>query len=115
MIRTTRSLRGRYTQRFLYLFILMIFLLVAAVFIMDIAAKPSHTSIATTKTTPRSNSFLMYENNSTLGIKIQYPTNWEKDSYKDKVIFFAPSLAERHGTIIPVGLFVKISNLPFQI
>ena len=93
----------------------MIFLLLAAVFIMDIAAKPSHTSIATTKTTPRSNSFLMYENNSTLGIKIQYPTNWEKDSYKDKVIFFAPSLAEGHGTIVTVGLFVKVSKLPFQI
>ena len=25
------------------------------------------------------NTFLPYENNSTLGIKIQYPSNWEKD------------------------------------
>jgi hypothetical protein len=63
-----------------------------------------------------SNSFLTYENNSALGIKIQYPSNWERDSYHNKVAFFAPPLAEGHNPkIIPVGLFVKVDNLPFEI
>ena len=35
-------------------------------------------------------SFLTYENNSTLGIKIQYPSNWQMDNYSNKVAFFAP-------------------------
>jgi hypothetical protein len=116
MIRTIMSLTGLFPARFLYLFILPIFLLTASVSIMDIAAQPSKTSIAATKTMPSSNRFLTYENNSTLGITIQYPSNWEKDSYHNKLAFFAPSLAEGHNSkIIPVGLFVKVDNLPFEI
>ena len=70
----------------------------------------------TTAATPKptsSNAFLTYENNSTLGINIQYPSNWEKDSYDNKVAFFAPSLD--NPKIIPVSLFVDVDNLPFQI
>jgi hypothetical protein len=47
---------------------------------------------ATTTKPSSSNSFLTYENNCTLGIKIQYPANWQRDSYNNKVAFFAPSL-----------------------
>jgi hypothetical protein len=50
----------------------------------------AQTSTTATKTT-NSNAFLTYENNSTLGIKIQYPSNWQQDSYNNKVAFFAPS------------------------
>src|SRR5713226_4340334 len=67
---------------------------------------------APTKTT-NSNSFLTYENNSTLGIKMQYPANWQRDSYDDKVAFFAPSLG--NSKIIPASMFVDVDNLPFQI
>jgi hypothetical protein len=69
---------------------------------------------ATTPTKPTSsNSFLRYENNSTLGIKIRYPANWQRDSYDDKVAFFAPSLGNLK--IIPASMFVSVDNLPFQI
>ena len=72
-------------------------------------------AIAPTKTT-NSDGFLTYENNSTLGVNIQYPSNWERDTFHDKVAFFAPSLAEGHNPkIIPVVLFVKVDNLPFEI
>ena len=70
----------------------------------------------TTPTTTKpssSNSFLTYENNSTLGIKIQYPADWQRDSYDNKVVFFAPSLG--NPKIIPASLFVDVDNLPFQI
>ena len=56
---------------------------------------PLEQAIAQTTTatkTPNSNAFLTYENNSTLGIKIQYPSIWQRDSYNNKVVFFAPSL-----------------------
>ena len=69
-------------------------------------------TVATPKLTS-SSAFLTYENNSTLGINIQYPSNWEKDSYDNKVAFFAPSLD--NPKIIPVSLFVDVDNLPFQI
>ena len=59
------------------------------------------------------NTFLPYENNSILGIKIQYPATWEKDRYDKKVGFFAPSLG--NPKIIPASLFVDVDNLPFQI
>ena len=115
MIGTVKSLTILFTPNFLFLLLLPIFLLTATVSIMDVAAQ-SKTSIAATKMMPiSSNRFLTYEN-STLGITIQYPSNWEKDSYHNKVAFFAPSLAEGHNPkIIPVILFVKVDNLPFQI
>jgi PsbP-like protein len=74
-------------------------------------AKAENT-ITPTKTT-YGNTFLTYENNSTLGIKLQYPANWERDSYDDKVAFFAPSLG--NSEIIPASMFVEVDNLPFQI
>ncbi len=72
------------------------------------------TTTTATKTT-NSNAFLTYENNSTLGVKIQYPSNWQRDSYNNKVAFFAPSLAEGNKKIIPVAMFVEVDSLPFQI
>src|SRR3989442_10732872 len=51
----------------------------------------------TTAATPKptsSNAFLTYENNSTLGIKIQYPANWERVESEDNVqgvLFLSPS------------------------
>jgi hypothetical protein len=47
----------------------------------------------TTKPTS-GNSFLTYENNSTLGIKMQYPANWERIESEDNdhgVLFLSPS------------------------
>src|SRR5437870_12579405 len=75
----------------------------------------AQTTTATTTKPASSNSFLTYENNSTLGIKIQYPANWQRDSYDNKVAFFAPSLQEGSSKIIPASLFVSVHNLPFQI
>jgi hypothetical protein len=37
----------------------------------------AQTTTTATKTT-NSNTFLTYENNSTLGVKIQYPDNWQR-------------------------------------
>jgi hypothetical protein len=37
----------------------------------------AQTTTTATKTT-NSNEFLTYENNSTLGVKIQYPANWQR-------------------------------------
>src|SRR5947209_19938767 len=51
----------------------------------------------TTAATPKptsGNFFLTYENNSTLGIKIQYPANWERIESEDNVhgvLFLSPS------------------------
>jgi hypothetical protein len=73
----------------------------------------AETSNATTTKPSSGNSFLTYENNSTLGIKIQYPTNWQRDSYDNKVAFFAPSLG--NSQIIPASMFVEVDSLPFQI
>jgi hypothetical protein len=53
---------------------------------------PLQQAIAQTTAATNSNAFLTYENNSTLGIKIQYPSNWQMDNYSNKVAFFAPSL-----------------------
>ncbi len=80
-------------------------------------AAPLQQAIATTTATKttNSNAFLTCENNSTLGVKIQYPSNWQRDSYNNKVAFFAPSLAEGNKKIIPVAMFVEVDNLPFQI
>jgi len=74
----------------------------------------AQTTTTATKTT-NSNAFLTYENNSTLGVKIQYPSNWQRDSYNNKVAFFAPSLAEGNKKLIPVAMFVEVDSLPFQI
>jgi hypothetical protein len=61
---------------------------------------PLQLAIAQTTTptkTTNSNAFLIYENNSTLGVKIQYPSNWEKqengtkqDTQTDVVTFHSP-------------------------
>ena len=74
----------------------------------------AQTTTTATKTT-NSNAFLTYENNSTLGVKIQYPSNWQRDNYNNKVAFFAPSLEEGNEKIIPVAMFVEVDSLPFQI
>jgi len=77
---------------------------------------PLQLAIAQTTTptkTTSSNAFLTYENNSTLGIKIQYPSNWESDSYNNKVAFFAPSLG--NSKVIPVAMFVGVDTPPFQV
>jgi hypothetical protein len=65
--------------------------------------------------TTNSNRFLTYENNSTLGVKIQYPSNWQRDTYNNKVASFAPSSEEGNKKIIPVALFVRVDTLPFQV
>ena len=72
----------------------------------------AQTTTTATKTT-NSNEFLTYENNSTLGVKIQYPANWQRDNYNNKVAFFAPSLG--NSKIIPASMFVEVDILPFQI
>jgi len=61
----------------------------------------AQTTTAITTKPSSSNSFLTYENNSTLGIKMQYPANWQRDSYDNKVAFFAPSLG--NSKIIPAS------------
>jgi PsbP-like protein len=82
-------------------------------------AAPLQQAIAQTTTTAtkstNSNAFLTYENNSTLGVKIRYPSNWQSDSYNNKVAFFAPSLEEGNSKIIPASMFVEVDSLPFQI
>jgi len=67
-----------------------------------------------TKTT-NGNLFRTYENNSTLEIKIRYPSNWQRDSYNNKVAFLAPSIEEANRKIIPVALFVDVDTMPFQV
>jgi hypothetical protein len=68
---------------------------------------------STTPKTANSNAFLTYENNSTLGIKIQYPANWQEDNYNNKVAFYAPPID--NSKIIPVAMFVDVDTLPFQV
>jgi len=102
---------------FMILVVSLIFFSVSA--ISTLYAAVPHQAKAQTGTTAatkiRGNSFLIYDDNSTLGIKIQYPVNWEKDSYDKKVAFFAPPLEGDKRKLIPVGLIVKVDNLPFQI
>jgi len=109
------SLRGVYSC-FAILCLSLIFFSISAISIMYTVqlqqAVAQTTTAANTKPTS-GNSFPAYENNSTLGLKIQYPSNWEKDSYDNKVAFFAPSLD--NSKIIPASLFVDVDNLPFQI
>jgi hypothetical protein len=53
----------------------------------------AQTTTTATKTTNR-NAFLTYENNSTLGVKIQYPSNWQRIESEDNaqgVLFLSPS------------------------
>src|SRR5712691_8450439 len=76
-------------------------------------AKAQTSTTAATKIS--GDSFLIYDNNSTLGIKIQYPVNWEKDIYDKKVGFFAPPLEGDKPKLIPISLIVKVDTLPFQI
>ncbi|MDQ6668774.1 MAG: hypothetical protein M3Y53_11205 [Thermoproteota archaeon] len=73
----------------------------------------AETSNATTTKPSSGNSFLTYENNSSLAIKMQYPADWQRDSYGNKVAFFAPFLS--NSKIIPASVFVEVDNLPFQI
>ncbi len=56
-------------------------------------AKAQTSTTAATKI--RGNSFLIYDNNSTLGIKIQYPVYWEKDSYDKKSCILCPAVRGR--------------------
>src|SRR5438445_5579355 len=73
----------------------------------------AHLQQVITKSTPpktaNSSAFLTYENNSTLGIKILYPANWQKDNYNNKVAFYAPPLD--NSKIIPVAMFVDVDTL----
>jgi hypothetical protein len=91
-------------------------LAISTIYTAQLQQAIAQTTTATTTTTTKpssSNSFLTYENNSTLGVKIQYPANWQRDSYDNKVAFFAPSLG--NSKIIPASMFVSVDNLPFQI
>jgi hypothetical protein len=101
----------------------LVILLLSLIFFSHSAISSPYTvqlyhAVAQTSTTVPTksscNSFLTYENNTTLGIKIQYPSNWERDSYDKKIAFFAPSLEDK-SNLIPVSLIVKVDNLPFQI
>jgi hypothetical protein len=49
----------------------------------------------TVATKIRGDSFLIYDNNSTLGIKIQYPVNWERDIYDKKSWILCPAVRGR--------------------
>ena len=85
---------------------------ISIIYTVQLQPAIAETTITPTKTT-YGDTFLTYENNSTLGIKIQYPANWQTDTYDNKVAFFAPSLG--NSKIIPASLFVDVDNLPFQI
>jgi hypothetical protein len=101
---------------FVFLSIALIFF--SPLFTSIMYAAPLRQVIAQSTTptkTANSNSFLSYENNSTLGIKMQYPSNWQRDSYNNKVAFFAPSIEEGNRKIIPVALFVDVDTMPFQV
>ena len=53
----------------------------------------AQTTTTATKTT-NSKAFLTYENSSTLGVKIQYPANWQRIESEDDahgVLFLSPS------------------------
>ncbi|MGB7954302.1 MAG: PsbP-related protein [Candidatus Nitrosopolaris sp.] len=61
--------------------------------------------------TTRNNSFLTYENNSTLGIKIQYPSSWERIEYDDEgVLFFSPSESNADKFLENFSIKVTPSN-----
>ncbi|MFZ0223333.1 MAG: hypothetical protein WAM42_16755 [Candidatus Nitrosopolaris sp.] len=80
-----------------YLVILSIWLIFVSPLVTNLHTAPLQQAVPSTtiptKTT-NSNGFLTYENNSTLGVKIQYPSNWQRDTYNNTVAFFAPSLEE---------------------
>ena len=42
---------------------------------------------------------------------MQYPSNWERDTFNNKVAFFAPSLEERNKEIIPAAVFVHVYRI----
>lgn len=68
------------------------------------------TSSAINETT-RNNSFLTYENNSKLGIKIQYPSSWERLEYDDEgVLFLSPSESNADKFLESFGIKVTPSN-----
>jgi hypothetical protein len=85
---------------------------ISIIYTVQLQPAIAEATITPTKTT-YGDTFLTYENNSTLGIKIQYPANWQTDTYDNKVAFFAPFLG--NSKIIPASLFVDVDNLPFQI
>ncbi len=61
--------------------------------------------------TTRNNSFLTYENNSTLGIKIQYPSGWERLEYDDEgVLFLSPSESNSDKFLESFSIKVTPSN-----
>lgn len=63
----------------------------------------------------------LYQDNSTLGIKIKYPAEWHLNRLNDTIALVAPiSLeAKEQGfqikNIIPAFLFVQVQDLPHQI
>jgi hypothetical protein len=101
-----------------YLVILSIWLIFVSPLVTNLHTAPLQQAVPSTtiptKTT-NSNGFLTYENNSTLGVKIQYPSNWQRDTYNNTVAFFAPSLEEGNKKIIPVTLIVHVDTMPFQV
>jgi hypothetical protein len=61
--------------------------------------------------TTRNNSFLTYENNSTLGIKIKYPSSWERLEYDDEgVLFLSPSESNSDKFLESFSIKVTPSN-----
>ena len=67
---------------------------ISTIYTAQVQQAIAETSNATTTKPSSGNSFLSYENNSTLGIKIQYPTNWQRIESEDNVhgvLFLSPS------------------------
>ena len=61
--------------------------------------------------TTSNNSFLTYENNSTLGIKIQYPSSWERLEYDNEgVLFLSPSESNSDKFLESFSIRVTPSN-----
>lgn len=67
---------------------------ISTIYTADLQRAIAQITTPTTTKPSSSNSFLTYENNSTLGIKIQYPANWQRIESEDNdhgVLFLSPS------------------------
>jgi hypothetical protein len=98
---------------FVILVVSLLFYLVPA--ISPVYTARLHQAQAQTRTTAatkiRVNSFLIYDNNSTLGIKIQYPVNWERLEYDDEgVLFLSPSESNSDKFLESFSIRVTPSN-----
>jgi eukaryotic-like serine/threonine-protein kinase len=72
-------------------------------------AKVQTSTTAATKI--RGNSFLIYDNNSTFGIKIQYPSSWERLQYDNEgVLFLSPSESNSDKFLESFSMRVTPSN-----